>query len=449
MKKLISFAVAVLMLLSIAVPVTFAADTDPVVTGKATTTGSVEGLAVNGEAVTSSQDYIDKMGYAEDDSWIAITEVSQISAAFMKNDAGKCAGKYYLAGNITFTDAITFDSSTAYYLLNPNDTSNPFVLDGCGYSILGLDMRNTASSALFMVSNGSTNVTLKNITFGSSTNHVKISANGAGGIFQPQGTFVVENMCIWADVTNSGTSGTGIFAGYTHRSANVSISNTEINGFVKYTGTGTAGTAGFITNSRGSVSITNCTNNALVDGGNGTAAGFYGIHSGSYTPAVSITGCVNNGTVASAGATADAICTSTSTTVTLNNNFNTGMVTQVVDGVKTTEVPTGINEPKAFIQMSDGEETYDIRFILAMSEAEYTAAAESLSFKISFKMTDGKVYSKNFNEIVAFNSVVTEDETYNAADGVVFCGVIVTDVVDAEWTKCGISYGGDTWAYTK
>lgn len=234
------------------------------------------------------------------------------------------------------------------------------------------------------------------------------------------------------------------------------INNGTVIGGETAKGNKLGGIVGEVTNS---ATVKNCVNNGSVMGAVATAestdSGIGAIIGGAFSTDVSgtlnLTGNTNNGAISNVGGDSyvSALAGNVATaTVTSTDSVNTGMISKLIDGKKTTEIPTGANKPKAFVQMTEGE-IQSLRFILAMSEAEYTEAAESLSFKISFKMTDGKVYSKSFSEIVAFKSVETEKEDFFAADGVVFCGVIVTDVISAEWTKCGISYGGDTWAYTK
>lgn len=430
MKKLISFVVAVLMLLSIAVPVTFATDTTASGT-ETKTVGSVEA------------DYISKMGYADPESgWIAIDSYDDF--ALMAN-----GGNFYLTQNVDFTGT---NYAVVVSLNEDNTTPVTVTLDGCGFSIenLDLDGGTTSHATIWDIWNNST-LTVKNLTIGSATRHA--TSNGVAGTSMfarvHSGDCTVDNVCIWADVTSDGN--VGGFVAYSGRNRNVVIQNSEMNGSVELSGTTTnCNVAGIAAATRSWVTIENCVNNADVTA---NAAGSWagGIMSPyNYNNRCSAISCINNGDIVYVGG-ADAITGGkyTSAWLQLEGNANTGMVTKVVDNDKNIiTVPTGIDAPKAFIQTTNGTETQNVRFILAMSEAEYEANKDNLTFKVTFKV-DGQYLSMDFNVIAVLTTVDCTDMTYNAADGVVLCGVIVEDVPTDAWSACRLSYGDNAWTCTK
>lgn len=443
MKKLISFAVAVLMLLTMAVPMAFAADHE--VAGTAETKGSVVGLTVDGEAVTSSGDYIAKMGYDKpENGW---TEVN--SVAGFKAMSGK-GGYFYLSADIDFETEIF----TTSYIVSPK---GEYVLDGCGYTLKNLKMETKGAACPFNVG-ASTPSTIKNLNVGESDKWASIigaaDSVSALAIANLTGTFSVDNVKVWASVKTTTSQVAGIVC-YTGKSTTLSITNCEMNGEVIGENMDGYGSAGIATRCRGTTTISNCVNNATVYGN--IAGGIYGRQADGVP---TISNCVNNGTIVSKATdgnlasptyVTNGISGSNKTNAKETNCVNTGMITYTqLYGTPTTVVPTGVNAPKAYLQeteeyMIGDESVTDLRFILSMKAEDFEAAKADLEFKVSFRLTDGTDISKNFNEIVAFETVETDDYIYNAADGVVFCGVIVTGVVKSEWERCGISYAGKTW----
>ncbi len=689
MKKLISFAVAVVMLLSLSIPMTFAADTHEVA-GPATTKGSVVGLKVDGVKVTSSADYIAKMGYEDDENWTAITSVQQFK------DELSNGGNFYIAKPLVFgaSDNVIYSGENEAICKRLTGTTET-VLDGCGYSITGINFTNT-KAMLFYLEKAENTLEIKNLSIGVEGNPVVMDGGSKFGfsvLGNVNGKSIVDNVSIWANlsVTNPSAGGNlAGFHGYAGPKATIQISNSEINGLITgetdtyalnvagfvagskgkveitncvnkatMTGSETAGLdmAGFVANTSGNVKITNCENKATMTGSGKTkdlnmagfvastsgkveiancdnsaeinvthtgdagaagAAGFFVSCSGnvdligcdnnknitlnsnrgngvagiaittnaqkdktinltrcvnngkitqvgtarigngvagilsanvgtgsswftltecvnngdvtgysvvggigsttySYHNRKIFNSCTNNGTVTATGGTAHAIYGHPhgkfETSSQMETNTNTGMVYQngettgtkimvnryenppmtatvYEDGTVETVYDSGKvvtkyadrtvtdyadgrietvynnggtesvlstvgGEAKAFLQMTDayeaeGTTVNDVRFILVLSETEYAAISENITFKISFKLTDGTDRSLNFDEIEAFASVTAADDIYKAADGTVICGVVVEGVPEAEWTKCGLTYnGGSPWTYTK
>lgn len=549
MKKLISFAVAVLMLVTLAVPMTYAAD--HTVAGTASDVGSVVGLTVDEVAVTSSEDYIAKMGYADEGSgWAAITTVDGL-----KNAVG---GNYYIANNLVFTEADNVCQPDQTYICKAiaADTT----IDGCGFTVTGIEMTDVKAMLWYVA--GSITFNLKNLSVGTESSMVTFHAGsnvGFSALGNVDGKSYVNNVCVWADFTTTGDGQVGGFYGYGGNNSWIEITNSEMNGTIS--GTGATNAAGFVAYNKGQTKLTNCVNNAdITVTYTGTAtpivAGFYVLHrswtgltncvnngditlvsdtggglagfavmqsgyqkafnckftncvnngnviqigNGTFTDGVAgiatfgtidknrtftfencvnngtvagyssvggigatnanyhnrkvFNSCVNNGTVIANGGSAHGIYAALYAFQEMNNMgscTDTGMVTQLVDGVKTTVVNSGVNEPKAFIQMTSGSEINDVRFILAMNEAEYEAAKNDLEFTVAFKLADGTVKARTMDVIVAFKQLTSNETTdvVNAADGVVLCGVIVTDVPADAWTNCSISYNGNAWTYAK
>ena len=434
MKKILSFAVAVVMLLSLSIPMTYAA---PETTGTASKVGSVEG---------GSEAYIAKMGYAEAGSgWTAITSVAQLK--------GISSGNYYLSGDIEFQSGDhALGGGSERWATSEFGT---ITIDGCGYSISGWDYTGT-KAYLFKVKSGNTFI-LKNAIFSDISINVTSGCISVLGVVD--GTAKVDNVSITADIyttftnyaNNNGISG---FFSYAGDKSNIEISNSEMNGSVTQDGqagnTLNAGVTGFVAASRGAVTITNCVNNARIEGYDVVAGIIASRENGDKK---FIENCVNNGQIISTRESkiSNAFVGPNGTQaakITVTDCVNTGMLTSLIGGVVTTTVPTGVNGAQAFIQMTNGAETQDVRFILAMSEAEYEANKADLTFKVTFKV-DGQYLSMDLKVENVLTTVEGGDMIYNAADGVVLCGVIVEDVPTNEWTACALSYNGAMWTYAK
>ena len=199
------------------------------------------------------------------------------------------AGQYYLANDLDFTGRS--------FGRNVYTQSFSGVLDGNGYSLLGITIKTTNSDA--GIFGNSFHGTLKNLTFGSSEAPVSVTSTGSAysvavvaGTMTGGATF--DNVKIYANVKGDGK--TAAFTSYMPN-GKITITNCAVYGTV----TGNPA-AGFVTMSNdGScdIEIRDSANYATVTAQNLSAGGFYSISAGGGGRKTNmvITGCINYGTI--------------------------------------------------------------------------------------------------------------------------------------------------------
>ena len=200
------------------------------------------------------------------------------------------AGSYYLTQDIDF--------SGKDYTRNVYTQSFSGVLDGCGYSLLGITVKATNSDA--GIFGNSFHGTLKNLTIGSEGVPAVISSTGSGysvaaiaGTMSGGATF--DNLKIYANVKGDGKT-----AGFTcyMTSGKITITNCVLYGSV----TGNPA-AGFVTMSNDGacdIEIRDSANHATVSAQGSSAGGFYTVDAstgGSRKTNMVITGCINYGAI--------------------------------------------------------------------------------------------------------------------------------------------------------
>ncbi len=319
MKKILSFAVALVMLLTMSIP-TFA-----IYDGAPDTVGSVDS------------------GYTPTG-----TPVSSVSE-FVNMAAG---GTYYLTKSLDF-------SGTTYTASIWNKTGD-LTLDGCGHSLTGItingsgdvgvfydlrvgtiknlnveaDITTTGCAGLTALSKGGYDTCFENVKL-----NVKIRGGQVGGFcgYAASGKFIFKNCEVNGTIDGSGStasggnSGVGGFLGRTQKAgemdyctnnATVLGNNSNAGGFIgraRYgfiiddsinkgnvsntSGSGDSGTAGFIgmtqsdSGSTGSTMIRGCKNIGEIKGGR-DSGGFIGaVYNGTNVKGITVQNCINEGDV--------------------------------------------------------------------------------------------------------------------------------------------------------
>lgn len=210
----------------------------------------------------------------------------------------------------TVEDFLAMDANGSYYLTNDIDfsgksyTGNLYtqsfggILDGCGYSLLGITVKTTNSDA-GIFGNGF-HGTLKNLTIGTKDAPASVTSTGSSysvaavaGTMTGGATF--DNLTIYAKVKGDGK--TAAFTSYMPN-GKLTIKNCSVYGSI--TGNPAAGFVTMSNDGTSDIEIRDSANYADVSAQGASAGGFYTIAAstgGSRKTNLVITGCVNFGTI--------------------------------------------------------------------------------------------------------------------------------------------------------
>lgn len=346
MKKIISFAVALVMLLAMSVPTALAA-------------GAPDGVGEVAEGYTPTG-----------------TPISSIEA-FESMEPGS-SNYYYLTKSLDFSGK-TY--STCVW-----NKSGYLNLDGCGYSLTGITISGTGDLGVFSnIEQG----TVKNLNVQFSVTTGNGNCAGLTAISKTNSDKNVYFENIKLDVYLKGGK-LGAFCGYSAK-GQVNIKNCVVNGTVDGSASSkneeNAGVGGYLGQMQRAGTIENCTNNATVLG-KGCTGGFIG----RVTYGYKLVNCVNNGEVKNIGSFKGDTGTGgfIGTAQTAGNSTNK---TQVIDCVNYANV-TGGRDTGGIIGATQGDKTNPIIIRNCVNEGDITGGVLEID-------GDGVAYGSKTAGIIA------------------------------------------------
>ncbi|MBR4420597.1 MAG: metallophosphoesterase, partial [Clostridia bacterium] len=155
--------------------------------------GSVIGMQINGETVVSSADYIEKMGYATDDTWTAVSTAVDFVAALKKAGA-----KIYLTQDVDFKDYTGYLNGGG----NIVQIANGVTVDGCGYGMKNVTLSGKTHVYPFWYK-GADQLIFKNFNVGREDARVKVSSTNysytcAFLYGNTTAAILIDNVKMWA-----------------------------------------------------------------------------------------------------------------------------------------------------------------------------------------------------------------------------------------------------------